>query len=148
MNKSENQITPDIQATYLAMIQQLPGVTLFQKLYVTDEHENRIEVTENGKLSCAFVVSSVLTIFNLIDRPHGTVAGTVREVQNMGWEKTNSPAPGDLIIWPVADGHAHIGFYLGENRCISNSGELGRPTEHQLKMSDGREPEYFLTYDF
>lgn len=136
---------PNQKATYLAMIRQLPGVKLFQKMYITTEEGQDVEVTEDGKLSCAFVVTSILTIFGLMDRLHGTVTGTLREAEKLGWQKTDMPTEGDLVLWGEYEGHPHIGFYIGEGRCVSNNTELGVPSEHDLTMKDGREPEYFLT---
>ena len=140
-----NNITPAPRETYLAVIKSLPGTKIFQALYVTIDERKLINVVENGSLSCAFVVSSVLKMFNLIDNVHGTVAGVVREAPKYGWEITKSPMVGDLVVWPVLEGHPHIGFYLDENTCVSNSSRLGYPAVHGMIMEDGRAPEYFLT---
>ena len=137
----------DQKATYLAMINKLPGTELFQTLYVTNEQGQIIDVSENGRLSCALVVSRLLTIFQLIDRPHATVGSTVRAVKEAGWAQSDSPTVGGLVVWPPLDGHAHIGFYIDDGKCISNDADLGVPSVHQLTMKDGRKPEFFLTHN-
>lgn len=136
----------DQKATYLAMINKLPGTELFQTLYVTNEQGQIIDVSENGRLSCALVVSRLLTIFQLIDRPHATVGSTIKAIEKMGWTKSDSPVVGGLVVWPPLDGHAHIGFCIGDGGCISNNADLGVPSIHQLTMKDGRKPEFFLTH--
>ena len=45
---------------YLSMIEALPNNELFRHIYVKNENGEEIDVTNNGKLSCAIVVSSVL----------------------------------------------------------------------------------------
>ena len=136
----------DQKATYLATINNLPGTELFQTLYVTSEQGEVVDVSEDGRLSCALVVSRLLTIFQLIDRPHATVGSTVRATEKTGWAKSDSPTTGGLVVWPPLDGHAHIGFYIGDGKCISNNADLGVPSVHQLTMKDGRKPEFFLTH--
>ncbi len=139
------KLTPATKATYLAMVKALPNVKLFQKLYMTDETGKQVEITNDGELSCAFTVTSILKIFNLIDDVHATVAGTLRAAPNNGWEPTTTPQAGDLIVWDVYEGHPHIGFYLGGQDCISNNTALGYPTKHKITMKDGRQPQQFLT---
>ena len=136
----------DKKKTYLAMIASLPGSKMFQALYATNDRGETIDISEGGKLSCAFVVSSVLTLFGLIDRPHATVTSTVRCAQESGWTRSSSPVIGGLVVWPALDGHSHIGFYLGDGKCISNNAETGSPSLHQLVMKDGRAPELFLRH--
>lgn len=136
----------DKKKTYLAMIASLPGSKMFQALYATNDRGETIDISEGGKLSCAFVVSSVLTLFELLDRPHATVASTVRYAQESGWTHSSAPTIGGLVVWPALDGHAHIGFYVGDGKCISNSAELRSPSLHELVMKDGRAPELFLQH--
>ncbi len=134
----------DKKKTYLATIASLPGSRMFQALYATNDKGDTIDISEGGKLSCAIVVSSILTLFGLIDRPHATVASTVRYAQESGWTQSNSPTVGGLVVWPILNGHTHIGFYVGDGKCISNNADLGTPSLHRLVMSDGRAPESFL----
>jgi len=137
----------DIWSTYLSRIENSVGATLFQHLYVTDG-KVRADVTNNGELSCAVHVSSVLAMVGLIDRPHATVASTLDALIAAGWTRTDTPQKGSLVIWPQSeDGHEHIGFYISDHEAISNSSKLGVPVAHSLTMEDGRTPEYFLSYE-
>lgn len=136
----------DRKSTYIAMLSNLPGVELFKHLFVVDDKGEKIDVTEDGKLSCAFVVSSILALFQLIDRPHATVGSTVEATKRAGWVETKTPVEGGLVVWPEAEGHPHIGFYIGDDKCVSNDTKLGVPSLHGLTMRDGRKPEYYLTH--
>nr|MBP7006404.1 hypothetical protein [Patescibacteria group bacterium] len=59
----------------------------------------------------------------------------VKDLEQCGWIDTTEPKPGDILIWQSIkeeDGeeHFHIGFYLGEDRAISNLTSQRAPGEH------------------
>lgn len=97
---------------------------MFRNFYL-ELDDNVFDATKNGELSCAFYVSGLLVIFQLIKTIHGTVDGTIKDLEESGWVKTNQPTPGSVIIWEATlngeDCNEHIGFYVGRDKAISNS---------------------------
>ncbi|MGB2787425.1 MAG: hypothetical protein WBB94_03530 [Candidatus Saccharimonadaceae bacterium] len=144
---SENLI-PDIQKNYLAVINGSVGTRMFRHLYAKNQDDKIVDVMVGGELSCAYFVSSILKIFDMIDRPHATVVTTIKTMETSGvWAKTDTSAVGDVTVWPEnQDGHAHIGFVISDNRCVSNSWSLKQPVEHDMIMDDGRRPIAFWRY--
>ena len=135
---STKKETPLLYKTYLAVIKNSVGTKTFRSCYARVGGKNNYivrDVTEKGNLSCAFFVSSILVIFKLIKEIHLTVAGTIRDLELSGWEKIKKPKIGSVLIWePVDFGgggiHKHNGFYIGNNKAISNSAKLGYPVIH------------------
>ncbi|MFA5736570.1 MAG: hypothetical protein WC893_00140 [Candidatus Paceibacterota bacterium] len=119
-------IKPLTLKSFLAVIEASVGTEMFRHLYAKVDGEEK-DILEDGKLSCAFYVSSLLAIFGLIDRLHATVNGTITALEKAGWEKTDDLKPGCVIVWdkPLdnSHNHQHIGFYLGNEMAISNSTE-------------------------
>lgn len=87
---------------------------------------------KNGELSCAFFVSSLLIILQLIARMHGTTEGTIRDMRESGWREIKKIKTGAVLIWEKRKGHAHIGFFIGTNKAISNSTTRGYPVTHHF----------------
>lgn len=79
-------------------------------------------LTEEGKLSCAYFVSCLLKIFDLIDCLHLTVDGIVDEMEAR-WKEVDSSdiSAGDIIVWEELESHRHIGFYLENGQAVSTS---------------------------
>ena len=94
------------------------------------------DILEDGNLSCAFYVSGILAIFGLVDRLHTTVIGTVTALERAGWQKTDNLKPGCVIVWDKPEDnsheHKHIGFYLGDDKAISNIWQEGKPDIHHF----------------
>lgn len=128
------------------MIQNSVGTKMFRNFWVNDGKE--FDAMKNGELSCAFYVSGILKMFNLIDSLHGTVASTIVDLEKSGWKKVTKPKIGSVIVWEKqvfgGEEHAHIGFYVGENRAISNSSEKGFPVRHNWQFDGKRKIE--VTY--
>ena len=109
---------------YLAMIKASQGSKMFQWFYVLIDGKKK-DVLENGNLSCAYYVSSILKIFDLIFQPHTTVKSTIEDMLKSDWQLTKKLKLGNVLIWqekkfPNGGIHQHIGFYLGQNKAISN----------------------------
>lgn len=80
-------------------------------------------------------------MLGLIDAVHGTVKKTVLDMEKSGWKKITKPKIGAVLVWEKQtfgdEEHAHIGFYIGRNRAISNSAERGYPIRHNWQF-DGK----------
>jgi hypothetical protein len=114
------------------------GAKMFRNLYLYQNGQT-FDATKNGELSCAFYVSSLLVIFQLIKNIHGTVEHTRKDLEESGWAKTNQPTPGSVIIWDaIKDGNEHIGFYIGRDKAISNSSIKRKITIHNWTYDNTR----------
>jgi len=129
-----------IKKTYLKTIKNSVDCNTFKNFFI-EEDGKEIDAMQNGKLSCAFFVSGVLTMFDLIESVHGTIEGTVFDLEKSGWIKTDEPHPGDILIWEAKDcgantNHRHIGFYIGNDLAVSNDYKKGVPIKHDCAYSD------------
>lgn len=131
-NKDLTRIVPK---NFQSFIEALPGSSMWRHLYVSDQNGDEIDVTENGNKSCAYMVSSVLCIFQLIDKPHATVKTTLEHMIESGWQKIDKPVKGAVVHW-----NEHLGFYLTDDFVISNNSSEGFIARHGLTMDDGRSP--------
>lgn len=119
---------------------------MFRNLYISADGERK-DATEDGSLSCAFFVSSILRIFGYINSLHATVAGTVRAMKGSGWEEISEPVVGCVVVWkesPETKGHKHIGFYIGDGQVVSNDSQDGHPTITDWQFDGRREVEMLL----
>ena len=125
--------------TYLKLIRNSIGSKMFRNFYV-ESNKKKKDILENGNLSCARVVSSLLLLSGLIKETHGTVKGTLKDMMLSGWKINRKLKIGSVLLWEelkYADkyakrGHQHIGFYLGKEKALSNSSQLGYPVIHDL----------------
>ncbi len=128
-------VRPLLLPTYLAMIRGSVQSRAYQHLYASVDGVPQ-DIVKGGAYACAFFVCHILLWFSLIQEPHSTVQGTLRDLRASGWEETSAPEPGDVIMWEVAqeagEPHEHIGFFLGDDRAISNSTSQACPLEHHL----------------
>jgi len=62
------------EKTFLKMIENSIGANLWKNNY-GEKNGKIIDLTQNGYLSCAFFVSSILKIFDLVSGIHLTVEG-------------------------------------------------------------------------
>lgn len=126
--------------TFLSVIRASVGVEMFRHFYALVDNE-RGDITRDGDLSCAFFVSFVLTGFGFIDHMHGTVRSTVGDLEKSGWGLIQEPQEGCVIVWDTltdektGESHAHIGFYVGDGRAISNSSKDHVPALHPYDMN-------------
>jgi hypothetical protein len=132
--------------TYLVVIENSVGSRMFKNLYVNIGGVKK-DVMEDGWLSCAFYVSSVLYLCKYIKNIHATVSSTVKDLQKCGWKKVKKPVAGSVIVWkPGKDtnGHSHIGFYVGNKQAISNDSWKKHPWKSDWKFNGKREVEMIL----
>lgn len=133
----------DIYRTYLSLIKNSVGSKLFQNLWVDDK-----DILEGGDLSCAFFVSNILKILDLISEGHATVKSTVEDMKDSGWYEIDEVEIGAVLIWEekeYSDGpHRHIGFYIGDQKAISNNEEAKTPIVHSHNYDNKRAIELIL----
>lgn len=145
ISKYDSQTQPKpqrlVKKTFIKFVRNSVGSKMFRNLYLSLDG-NTFDATEDGELSCAFYVSSLLVIFKLIKNVHGTVKSTEKDLEESGWIKAGNPVPGSVIIWePLAnDKHAneHIGFYVGREKAISNSSIKKKITIHNWTYDNTR----------
>jgi hypothetical protein len=135
------------EKNYLSAIKKSVGAKLFQNVFADIDGVEK-DITNNGELSCALFVSSLLMMFHLIDAskaPHTTVSGLLKNMMASEWEQITEKElkEGDVIVWKKiidTDGevHEHIGFYIGNDKAISNSSEKHTPEEHHYKYNGNR----------
>jgi len=141
MSEDTQKVIPLQFDTYIAVIENSVGSNMFKNLYVTVDGVKK-DATEDGWLSCAFYVSSVLTLFKYIKEIHGTVASTVKDLKNSGWVEIDEPVVGSVIVWKSGEntnGHSHIGFYVGNDMAISNDSWKKSPWKGDWKFNGKRE---------
>ncbi len=136
--KQPNSANPklDVFHSYIAAIEGSLGARLFRREFYIIDGEC-VDVLQDGDLSCATFVTSVLYLFNLITRRHTTVNGTVDDLMASGWYEIQKPKQGAIILWGFKkkdDGtqgkHRHVGFYIDTETAISNSSEARVPVRH------------------
>jgi len=134
-----------MRETYLQTIRNSCGSLLFRNVYVENDDGKTTDILENGNLSCAIFVTSILCMFGKIDSRHATVGGTVKALSQAGWSEVqlDQLEEGDIIVWenitnPNGELHGHIGFYLGKELAISNSSENGFPIIHHWQYNGSR----------
>ena len=145
---NKQKITPLIFDTYLAVIKNSVGSKLFRNFYAKINGK-KTDIMQNGELSCAFYVSSVLMLFKFIKEIHGTVDSTVNDLKQNGWEKIDKPQIGSILIWEEMNFgnnnvHKHIGFFIGENKAVSNSSKLNYPVVHNWNFNNKRKIDIIL----
>ena len=134
-----------IYKTYIQTIKNSLGSKLFQNLYIKNQDGDEIDILHAGTLSCAYFVSSILYMFNMINALHATVMNTEKEFESEKWSTIDIQhiKPGDVIIWEEItydDGsvHKHIGFYIGNYQAISHSTFEQVPVQHHYTFNDTR----------
>lgn len=127
--------------TYLQLLENSVGSAAFRNFYMQAPDGTEFDAMDNGDNSCAFFVSSVLTLFKKLSGIHGTIEATLRDARLSGWEPVaeRDMQPGDLLVWEPAtesDGHEHIGFYLGDYTAVSTSSSQRIVVRHDAHYGD------------
>lgn len=158
MKKNSNsnlKVIPLFFETYLALVKNSAGAKTFRNSYAEvgppatpvsglarRAGGKKKDILENGGLSCAFFVSSILIICGLIKDIHATVGGTQKDMEKSGWIKIRKPKIGSVIVWEAVEfskqsgAHKHIGFYVGKNKAISNHHKKGFPVVHHWTFGE------------
>lgn len=141
-SQEEKTMEPLYFDTYLAVVRNSVGTNSFKNFYAL-VFGGRKDILEDGRLSCAYFVSSVLHQFQLMKTPHTGINGTVSDMEESGWIKIAESREGAVILWEEKeDGrrerHKHLGFYMGNDAAISNNEEEGVPVVHHWTYNNGR----------
>jgi uncharacterized protein YycO len=140
--KKKIRVEPCIRDSYLAVIRNSKGTRMFRN-YVAKVNGVKRDITEDGDKSCAFFVSSVLSMFGLLPTHEVTVHRTLKTMKKSGWKEIRAPRVGCVIVWKeVENAHGilrkHIGFYIGDGKAVSNSSTRGVPVQHSYRSYKGR----------
>lgn len=137
----------ELLPSYVAAIENSVGTNLFRNLYYRIDGKV-IDVLDDGDLSCAVFVSSILDMFKLISARHATVKSTIADMQRSGWVEIEEPLKGAVILWDFekngsgAQGtNRHIGFYIDETTAISNSSSKRTVVKHPPSIANTHDRE-------
>jgi hypothetical protein len=127
--------------SYFKAIENSIGSRLFNSVMVEYGDSGKVvDLLNDGELSCAFFVSSILYLNKMFDAPHVTVK-SVKEILSKSdkWREIyiNDVDLGDVIFWEKIkhkDGteHAHVGFALNSDESVSTSSNNKSITKHPL----------------
>jgi hypothetical protein len=126
--------------SYIQTIKNSVGSNMFKNLFASIDGKPKIDVLDNGQLSCAYFTSIILHIFKLIPSIHATVDGTQNDLINNFWEEIDNPKEGSVLIWEAqnfeGEMHRHIGFYIGNGQAISNNTSQHVPAIHHWTFGE------------
>lgn len=122
----------DKKRTLIKIIKNSLNSNFFRNNYFFVKGKSK-DILKNGRLSCAFYVTTILKILNLIKEIHLTVESTLKDLQKSGWYKIEKPKKGAIILWDKKNNHYHIGFYWDKKRAVSNISKKRKPSFHSLK---------------
>ena len=134
--------------TLLRMIENAPETKLFRSLFVRYQDSGEVkDVCNDGEYSCAFFVSSLLTLAGYLTKPHATVAGLRARLLELQFEKIENAEdaqPGDVIFWDKIvfdDGseNEHVGL-VSEKGAVSSNFKTKMIIEHEIDRPGG--PDY------
>lgn len=124
---------------------------MFRHNYVLVDGSEK-DILDNGQLSCAFFASFVLKAFGLVETLHARTEGTIKDLERSGWQKTETPHEGDVVIWEEQQQKSgvfpHIGFYIDEKTAISHRDTHSTPIAHSLSFDGTRAVTAYYTHDF
>ncbi len=132
--QKKTKVPLHIYDSYMAMIRNSVGTKLFRNLFFRINGKS-LDVLDNGDLSCAVFVTSILYLLRLISDLHTTVVATIKDLRKSGWQEIKKPKVGSIILWGYKMGddgapHMHVGFYMGRKLAISNNSKIGMPSLH------------------
>lgn len=113
---------------------------MFRNWYVRTADGEEIDAMRDGEDSCAFYVSGLLRMLDKVVSIHGTIASTVKDLEDSGWQVVNESKPGDVLVWEEQRfgdrTQRHIGFYVGGNKAVSTSWTQKVVIEHDKNFGE------------
>jgi hypothetical protein len=148
MNSKKPTVEILLKESYLSVIENSVDSTLFQHYYAKVNGKKE-EVLQNGDKSCAFFVTSLLVLFNLLPHTELTVHRAILAMKQHGWVEIHRPRKGCILVWKEKEfgtnnPRKHIGFYIGSGLAVSNSSKKKTPQKHSYKEFNGRGIETML----
>ncbi len=147
---------------YLAMIRNAAKGEnhMFRNFFITIDGTER-DALADGALSCSTFLSSILYLQNstleFLKKPkwisfvHANVPAVERDMEQNGWQRIDDLCEGAVIVWEARKGveipvygnmHLHAGFYIGNDRAVSNgSNSTLMPEEHHVTYDGTRKIE-------
>lgn len=126
----------EIFLSYIKTIENSVGSNIFRNLYFRIENKI-VDVLDDGDLSCATYVTTILYIHDLIKERHTTVVATIDDILKSGWYEIKDARRGALILWDYKkkdDGtqgkHKHVGFYINSDTAVSNDSSTRVVAKH------------------
>jgi len=145
----------EIFPSYIKAIENSVGSNMFRNLYFRIGDEV-VDVLDDGDLSCAIYVTTILYIFGLIKERHTTVVATIEDILKLGWYEIKDARRGALILWGYKkkdDGtqgkHKHVGFFINNDIAISNDSSTRIVAQHHPTFGtfpNGEEKREILAY--
>ncbi len=120
-----------IKDSYPTLIKNSVGANFWRNLYLKINGGQQ-DILQDGELSCAFFVSSVLLTLGLIKEIHTTVKGALADMKITGWQEIKKLKLGSVLVWEEKFGHRHLGFFMGSQIAISNRSSLRKPGRHHI----------------
>lgn len=122
----------DVKKSLFVLIKNSLNSKLFRSLYFFVDNKSK-DIYQNGKLSCAFYVSTILKILGLINDIHATVNSLIKDMEKSGWSRIKKLQKGAVIVWDKNKSHHfHVGFYVGKKKAVSNSSSQKMPFLHSI----------------
>ena len=144
---------------YLAMVQNAAKGEnhMFQNFYITIDDQER-DALGGGALGCGTFLSSILYLQNStleflkksrwISFVHANMPAVEKDMIANGWHEIKDLREGAILVWEAREGtevpvygnmHLHSGFYIGNERAVSNgSNTTLMPEEHHYTYDGTR----------
>lgn len=138
--------------TYIKAIENSIGTRLFNSLFVRYKDTGVIkDILNDGEYSCAFFVSGLLSLTQMISKTSSTVDTLKKDIESdESWKKVEQEdiQPGDIVFYKkmkFEDGseNAHVGFVLNSNEAVSTDYKNKCVARHSIT---GREIDCFYQY--
>jgi len=96
------------------------GSGAYRSFYAPNEEGEIVDVTQGGKLSCAYYLSRLLVSQGLLPCPHVTVPSTLTCMTANGWSSAEEERVGDTVLW-TKDDELHLGLVVPSGMYATNS---------------------------
>lgn len=129
--------------TYLKAIENSVGTRLFNSAFVRYKDTGEVkDIFNDGEYSCAYFVSSLLFLGEMLEKPSATVKNLRENINtDKNWQKINldSTQAGDVVFYKKTkfdDGteNAHVGFVLNYNEAVSTDYKSKAVARHPLAI--------------
>ena len=130
---------------------------MFRNFYITIDGVER-DALNGGMLGCGTFLSSVLylqnSVIEFLNKPkwisfvHANMPAVEKDMAANGWCEIKDIREGAVIVWEAREGtdvpvygnmHLHAGFYIGNDRAVSNgSNSTLMPEEHHYTYDGTR----------